>query len=77
MKNIFLAKVRDTGDLFRVILVYKSGLGFFLWNLTGCFYPKCMACKSGLEGAPHTRSVERGIVFAKRGISWNHGNISC
>ena len=25
-------------------------------DLTGCFYPKCLACKSGLEGASHTRS---------------------
>ena len=25
-------------------------------DLTGCIFPKCLACKSGLEGASHTRS---------------------
>ena len=34
-------------------------------DLTGCFYPKCLACKSGLEGASHTRSGVQNYITCK------------
>ena len=34
-------------------------------DLTGCFYPKCLACKSGLDGASHTRSGVQYYITCK------------
>ena len=34
-------------------------------DLTGCIYPKCLACKSGLEGASHTRSGTQYYIVWK------------
>ena len=41
-------------------------------DLTGCFCPKCLACKSGLEGASHTRS---GVQYYITCQIWNTKNI--
>ena len=34
-------------------------------DLTGCIYPKCLACKSGLKGASHTRSGAQYYITCK------------
>ena len=60
VENIVTRKTAELGMTVRVVEtgVVKIKDKLVKLDLTGCIFPTCCACKSGLDGASHTRSGE-------------------
>ena len=67
IQNIVNNKTSELGMRVRVIETCgrKVRDSLVRLDLTGCFYPKCLACKSGLDGASHTRSGVQYYITCK------------
>ena len=67
VENIVTRKTAELGMTVRVVETggVKIKDKLVKLDLTGCVFPTCRACKSGLDGASHTRSGAQYHVTSK------------